>query len=255
MSSSGAASNSKARKSLASTWPTREDSFNNPETPSKSLMGSSDASILFSPPGILKETLPDDSGFDSLNNHRMSVAGTSATDSPSSTSITSTSNQAATMVNAGRSPPKNKASCMMTLKFEDWWSRMSTYLQLDVRWNMIACGKTRPTLEMTEQARGFLSSMQPRSLDLWSFQYQWQKTTSCNWSWKVNFSREIKVVNSQIGQNRCQFTNYFSKMKKKKSRQNAPLRRIVILSSPFDTCIALENWRLTAHYRNELYVC
>ena len=118
MSSSGAASNSKARKSLASNWPTREDSFNNPETPSKSLMGSSDASILFSPPGILKETLPDDSGFDSLNNHRMSVAGTSATDSPSSTSITSTSNQVTKI--AGGSPPKNKASCMMTLKFEDW---------------------------------------------------------------------------------------------------------------------------------------
>ena len=32
---------------------------------------------------------------------------------------------------------------------------------------MIACGKTRPTLEMTEQARHYLSSMQPRSLDLW----------------------------------------------------------------------------------------
>lgn len=140
MSSSGAASNSKARKSLASNWPTREDSFNNPETPSKSLMGSSDASILFSPPGILKETLPDDSGFDSLNNHRMSTAGTSAT-SPS-TSATST-NQVTN--SAGRSPPKNK---------------------LDVRWNMIACGKTRPSLEMTETARSYLSSMQPRSLDL-----------------------------------------------------------------------------------------
>ena len=122
MSSSGAASNSKARKSLASNWPTREDSFNNPETPSKSLMGSSDASILFSPPGILKETLPDDSGFDSLNNHRMSTAGTSAT-SPS-TSATST-NQVTN--SAGRSPPKNKASCMMTLKFEEWWSWLSTF--------------------------------------------------------------------------------------------------------------------------------
>jgi hypothetical protein len=31
---------------------------------------------------------------------------------------------------------------------------------------MIACGKTRPTLEMTEQARQYLSTMQPRSLDL-----------------------------------------------------------------------------------------
>ena len=38
--------------------------------------------------------------------------------------------------------------------------------QLDVRWNMIACGKTKPTLEMTEQARNYLNTMKPRSLDL-----------------------------------------------------------------------------------------
>jgi len=139
LSTSGAAPNSKARKSLASNWPAREDSFNNPETPSKSLVGSSDASILFSPPGILKETLPDDSGFDSLNNHRMSTGASASATSPSGTSMQTQ------VTNAGRSPPKNK---------------------LDVRWNMIACGKTRPTLEMTEQARHYLSSMQPRSLDL-----------------------------------------------------------------------------------------
>ena len=38
--------------------------------------------------------------------------------------------------------------------------------QLDVRWNMIACGKTRPTLDLTEQARNYLNTMKPRSLDL-----------------------------------------------------------------------------------------
>ena len=32
---------------------------------------------------------------------------------------------------------------------------------------MIACGKTRPTLDLTEQAREYLSTMKPRSLDLW----------------------------------------------------------------------------------------
>ena len=73
-------SGSKARKSLAHNWAPREDSFSAPETPSKSLVGTSDASMLFSPPGILKETLPeDDSGMDSMshshnnqNQHRMS---------------------------------------------------------------------------------------------------------------------------------------------------------------------------------------
>ena len=38
--------------------------------------------------------------------------------------------------------------------------------QLDVRWNMIACGKTRPSIEMTEHARQYLSGIKPRSLNL-----------------------------------------------------------------------------------------
>jgi len=144
---SGTGSGSKARKSLAHNWAPREDSFSAPETPSKSLVGTSDASMLFSPPGILKETLPDDSGMDSMshshnnqNQHRMSSLGTTASPSSASPGVESRSTP-----NAGSSPPKSK---------------------LDVRWNMIACGKTRPTLEMTEQARHYLSSMQPRSLDL-----------------------------------------------------------------------------------------
>ena len=90
----------KARKSLASNWTSsghstgnnlgsntsasihmrlghhsvhdHSSSFDAPETPSKSLVGTSDASMLFSPPAILKETaLPDDSGAgfsaDSMN--------------------------------------------------------------------------------------------------------------------------------------------------------------------------------------------
>ena len=68
--------NSKARKSLASNWAPHDDSFSAPETPSKSLVGTSDASMLFSPPGILRETLPDrpdDSGFD---NHRIMSSST-----------------------------------------------------------------------------------------------------------------------------------------------------------------------------------
>ena len=42
----------------------------------------------------------------------------------------------------------------------------SLSFQLDVRWNMIACGKTRPSIEMTEHARQYLSGIKPRSLNL-----------------------------------------------------------------------------------------
>ena len=79
----------KARKSLASNWApsgqhatghivsgapaglhmrlghenVHDNSLTAPETPSKSLVGTNDASMLFSPPAILKDTvLPDDSG-------------------------------------------------------------------------------------------------------------------------------------------------------------------------------------------------
>ena len=43
----------------------------------------------------------------------------------------------------------------------------SILTQVDVRWNMIACGKTRPSLDMTEHARQYLSGIKPRSLNLW----------------------------------------------------------------------------------------
>ena len=99
--------NSKARKSLANNWAPREDSFSAPETPSKSLVGTSDASMLFSPPGILKETLTDDSGFDG---HRMVVVGgaISADVSESSPSTSGVDPLAINSNTSGRSPPKNK---------------------------------------------------------------------------------------------------------------------------------------------------
>ena len=114
--------NSKARKSLASNWAPHDDSFSAPETPSKSLVGTSDASMLFSPPGILKETLPDDSGFDS---HRgiMSSNNLAGNGSNSLTTITIkqedlTENSAnphdplavnTSIASTSRSPPKSKA--------------------------------------------------------------------------------------------------------------------------------------------------
>merc|ERR1712083_953755 len=82
MSSSGTNNaNSKARKSLASNWAPHDDSFSAPETPSKSLVGTSDASMLFSPPGILKEALPEDSGFDS---HRSMMSSNNLGNGPNS---------------------------------------------------------------------------------------------------------------------------------------------------------------------------
>ena len=43
------------------------------------------------------------------------------------------------------------------------------FFQLDVRWEMIACGKTENQLRLTEQARQFVSqttALKPRSLNL-----------------------------------------------------------------------------------------
>jgi len=150
---------SKARKSLSTNWAPHDDSFSAPETPSKSLVGTSDASMLFSPPGILKETLQDDSGFD--NNRIITNLGGGSNGSNCVTTIkqedlgTSTNNAGGDL-NQDSHPANNSGAA----------SRSPPKSKLDVRWNMIACGKTRPTLEMTEQARHYLSSMQPRSLDL-----------------------------------------------------------------------------------------
>jgi len=117
-----------ARRTLASKWNTpallsnmmfgsEENSIINPETPSKSLLGTDTSnSMLFSPTSILRETSEDAHGNLLLH--------TSSEENSPSTS------------------------------------------KLDVRWNMIACGKTKPSLEMTEHARQYLSGIKPRSLNL-----------------------------------------------------------------------------------------
>ena len=120
-----------ARKALASKWSTPaslhnvmfgsggDQSLINPETPSKSLLGTdSFNSLLFSPPSILKETLPDEAQH---NNPLL--------------------------------PSSSEEKSLPTSK-------------LDVRWNMIACGKTKPSIEMTEHAQQYLSGIKPRSLNL-----------------------------------------------------------------------------------------
>jgi myb proto-oncogene protein len=122
-----------ARKALAPRWTTPaslpnmmfgptggDQSMLNPETPSKSLLGTdTSSSILFSPPSILKETLAEEVA---QHNPLLPVSANTEDTSPTS--------------------------------------------KLDVRWNMIACGKTRPSIEMTEHARQYLSGIKPRSLNL-----------------------------------------------------------------------------------------
>jgi len=130
-----------------------DESLTAPETPSKSLLGTSDASMLFSPPQILKETglhPADDSGAPGMDSYSGSGgAGKSSSNikeqSGGGVAGSSGSGETSSSGNGGSPEPKSK---------------------LDVRWNMIACGKTRPTLEMTEQARNYLNTMKPRSLDL-----------------------------------------------------------------------------------------
>jgi len=125
--------NKGARKALGPRWSTPaslpnmmfgggggDQSMLNPETPSKSLLGTdTSSSMLFSPPSILKETLPEEA--------------------------------------AGHNPLLPAASQQ---------EETSPTSKLDVRWNMIACGKTRPSIEMTEHARQYLSGIKPRSLNL-----------------------------------------------------------------------------------------
>ncbi|XP_069959899.1 transcriptional activator Myb isoform X2 [Cherax quadricarinatus] len=115
----------KARKVLLHSWSTpgeiqvpgfRAESLTlMPETPSKSLIG--DSSVLFSPPSIIRDTLPEE-------NHPLT--------SPS--------------VLVDKSTKK-----------------------LDVRWEMVACGKTENQRRLTEQARQFVNqnaALKPRSLNL-----------------------------------------------------------------------------------------
>jgi len=138
--------NKKARKSLASNWmrgggggvggPASganvsgvglDESLTAPETPSKSLLGTNDASMLFSPPQILKETgFPDDSGAPGLDNFGSSVdnaGSTSTSEAGPSTSRGGPSSSGAragpsdSAVSANGSPPKSKASRQLLTAF------------------------------------------------------------------------------------------------------------------------------------------
>lgn len=136
-----ASPNKRARKSLAANWAPQslcradDSSFANPETPSKSLLGT-DSSLIFTPPSILKDTLnhSDDSGNGDVND---SSAGGHQQQSPAVTAAGAAGSQGqqgqaakqageqglqadgakahsqSTAQSSGESPPKSKVRTIM----------------------------------------------------------------------------------------------------------------------------------------------
>ncbi|KAE8739139.1 hypothetical protein FOCC_FOCC015368 [Frankliniella occidentalis] len=115
------------------------------ETPSKSLVG--DRSVLFSPPSIMTD-------LDEV------LAVPVANDPPSPG--TKSGCQTSSLLT-----PPTKQSVVKRIHFGDT-SRDLRVPKLDVRWEMVACGKTLDQLELTEQAHKYLSqaTLKPRSLNL-----------------------------------------------------------------------------------------
>ncbi|CAL4068454.1 unnamed protein product [Meganyctiphanes norvegica] len=111
-----------------------------PETPSKSLIG--DSSVLFSPPSIIRDTLPDENHY-------------------SSTSMLH--DKTSKKVRDG------ELGCVKRITFGEGNNTKANVSKLDVRWEMVACGKTENQRSLTEQARQFVtqnSALRPRSLNL-----------------------------------------------------------------------------------------
>ncbi|XP_064476686.1 myb-related protein B-like isoform X2 [Ornithodoros turicata] len=141
----------RVRKALHQTWSTpgeipvpgltatgftalEPDSIILPETPSKSLLG--DSSVLFSPPSIIRETLPEEEP-QSLND---------------------------AFIQPVPSKPKPKhASRMAPRTLADVTPR-KLRSKLD-KYGAVLCGKTRDQVELTQQARLWMT-LRPRSLNL-----------------------------------------------------------------------------------------
>ncbi|KAK6191350.1 hypothetical protein SNE40_003065 [Patella caerulea] len=129
-------SNKRARQSLEQKWASQsitkmqpELSLLSPETPSKSLVG--DTSLVFSPPSIIKETLPEGVLEDIFTQPKLNTNK----DKKSSKRITFC-----------ETPPK--------------------FAKLEHNYERVACGKTKDQTDMTELARHYLISLKPRTLIL-----------------------------------------------------------------------------------------
>ncbi|XP_025085678.1 myb-related protein A-like isoform X2 [Pomacea canaliculata] len=136
----------KVRQSLEQKWATQEEEKKSlllsPETPSKSLAG--DSSLLFSPPSIIKDTLPEEvlEEVFALPKSVLSMAG---------------------------APGKRKRKSMKRIRFDDEYpvrSMLETKVKLDENFETVACGKTPVQLEMTELAKQCSMTFKPRSLVL-----------------------------------------------------------------------------------------
>nr|CAD7403558.1 unnamed protein product [Timema poppensis] len=142
--------NKKARKALAPSWSTPGNivvpgvtDFSFADTPGKSLVG--DTSVLFSPPSILRDM------YDPM----MSSTLNPPVQQPSASSP---------IKNLG---PPLKHAVVKRIHFGDSDQNLKLP-KLDVRWEMVACGKTKDQIELTQQAHLYLSSntLKPRSLNL-----------------------------------------------------------------------------------------
>ncbi|KAG8231567.1 hypothetical protein J437_LFUL011745 [Ladona fulva] len=135
------------------------------ETPSKSLIG--DNSVLFSPPSIMRNPIEVEGGVH--RNLRQIQANCPI------------SSLAYPLSSLGGSPCKSQRNPVVKrIQFEDTPSplisgssmtlvckKMNRLIpKLDVQWEMVACGKTKDQVEMTEKARQYLSSIQPQLLNI-----------------------------------------------------------------------------------------
>lgn len=134
----------KARKSLVAAWntvsvPGVTDEPFFAETPSKSLIGS-ETSVLFSPPSLVRDTLHDELETNFIPD-----------DNPHLHSTKSGVRKRILFTGDGSGSEDEEE-----------------YPKLDVRWEMVACGKTEDQLELTEQAHLLLnlSALKSRSYHL-----------------------------------------------------------------------------------------
>ncbi|XP_046999231.1 myb-related protein B isoform X2 [Schistocerca americana] len=143
--------NKRVRKALAPSWSTPgnvtvpgvTDCLFMSETPSKSL--EADTSVLFSPPYILREVLPEADELGVNENPPPNIR----------------------KLSPAAKPLGLFKSAVKRINFGEV-TNIRGLPKLDVRWEMVACGRTRDQLELTEQAHRYLnqSALQPRSLNL-----------------------------------------------------------------------------------------
>ncbi|XP_046552717.1 myb-related protein A-like isoform X2 [Haliotis rubra] len=131
----------RVRQSLEEKWSTDRDKFSvsqsllmSPETPSKSLLG--DTSLLFSPPSIIKDTLPEE------------VLDVFALPKSPGSSF----------------QVKKAKKSSKRIQFTDIPSK--AVVKLDANFERVACGMTTDQLEMTELAKSYVTSLKPRTLIL-----------------------------------------------------------------------------------------